>query len=167
MKKVRIASVLLGLGLVLGVANMNILAKQRTINNGRPVLLPLAPVDPRSLIQGDYMRLRYENEVFPDKEMAKDLPPKGAIILVVDEHNVGRFARLDDGGGLSDQEVRVRYRLRDAAGRMRLGAESFFFQEGDATLYQDAEYGVLHVGAQGATVLVGLADADHRLIERP
>ncbi|MFX7329222.1 GDYXXLXY domain-containing protein, partial [Acinetobacter baumannii] len=33
--------------------------KEMLLKEGQLVLLPLAPVDPRSLMQGDYMALRY------------------------------------------------------------------------------------------------------------
>ncbi|MFT6791681.1 MAG: hypothetical protein ACJA04_000891 [Cellvibrionaceae bacterium] len=43
--------------LVLGVLNYGIYQKQKIKDHGEIVLLELAPVDPRSLMQGDYMRL--------------------------------------------------------------------------------------------------------------
>jgi hypothetical protein len=45
--------------LVALVANGAIWQKEALIANGRPVFLELAPVDPRSLMQGDYMRLDF------------------------------------------------------------------------------------------------------------
>ena len=51
--------VFLGLALALGVPNYAIIQKERLLASGTPVLEELAPVDPRSLIQGDYMRLDY------------------------------------------------------------------------------------------------------------
>ena len=39
--------------------NAQILLKEHTRTSGNLVLLELAPVDPRSLMQGDYMTLRY------------------------------------------------------------------------------------------------------------
>lgn len=39
----------------LGVANGAIWQKEQLISTGRPIFLELAPVDPRSLMQGDYM----------------------------------------------------------------------------------------------------------------
>ena len=47
------------------------------------------------------------------------------------------------------------YRYR---GDLRLGAESFMFQEGDADLYSNARYGELKVDESGASVLIGLAE---------
>ena len=41
------------------VDNIGIADKENTIAKGQKVYVPLAPVDPRSLMQGDYMRLRY------------------------------------------------------------------------------------------------------------
>src|SRR5690606_17741733 len=46
--------------LVLGVVNYAIHGKERVIRNGEVVFLELAPVDPRSLMQGDYMALRFQ-----------------------------------------------------------------------------------------------------------
>ncbi len=51
--------VIAGLALVLGVTNYETWRKQQVVENGRQVLLQLRPVDPRSLMQGDFMRLRY------------------------------------------------------------------------------------------------------------
>ncbi|MET0351671.1 MAG: GDYXXLXY domain-containing protein, partial [Rhizobacter sp.] len=45
--------------LALAVANVGIARKEALIAHGRTVLVELAPVDPRSLMQGDYMRLNF------------------------------------------------------------------------------------------------------------
>jgi uncharacterized membrane-anchored protein len=44
---------------VLVVANLGIWQKEDLVANGQPVFVALAPVDPRSLLQGDYMRLNF------------------------------------------------------------------------------------------------------------
>ncbi len=46
--------------LVLGAVNWSIFAKERIKTHGERIYLALAPVDPRSLMQGDYMALRFE-----------------------------------------------------------------------------------------------------------
>ncbi len=48
-----------GLLLALAVANHGIVQRERILSDGRVLLLELAPVDPRSLMQGDYMALRF------------------------------------------------------------------------------------------------------------
>lgn len=165
MSHARLAAILLGLALVLGVTNYGIWQRQRVVESGRVLLLELRPVDPRSLIQGDYMALAYEDQAFPDQARAKQMPRRGRVVLSLDENDVGRFVRLDTGGPLAPNELRLRYKLRLDAGELRYGAESFQFQEGQAALYTDARYGILRVGPAGKSVLVGLADADRRRIE--
>ena len=61
MNKAPIPRVLTALGalLVLGALNLAIVAKERIKRSGEVIYLPLAPVDPRSVIQGDYMALRF------------------------------------------------------------------------------------------------------------
>ena len=55
----RTALVFAGLALTLGLTAVLVMDKERVVADGTPVLLELAPVDPRSLIQGDYMQLDY------------------------------------------------------------------------------------------------------------
>lgn len=158
--------VLAGMVLVIGAANYTIRDRQQVVDNGQPILLKLRPVDPRSLMQGDYMVLRYSAEVFPDAAQATNLPKRGAFIVKLDPDNVATYSRLDDGGPLTPAEVRLKYKLLDQYGSIRLGAESFFFEEGQASVYGGADYGVLHVDTAGNSVLVGLAD-EHRALIRP
>ena len=64
-------------------------------------------------------------------------------------------------------EARIKYKLVDRFGGIKLGAESFFFEEGQAQRFASAEYGVLHVDEAGNSVLVGLADENGTLIQAP
>ncbi|MCP4073671.1 MAG: GDYXXLXY domain-containing protein [Hyphomicrobiales bacterium] len=149
---------LTGLLVVLGVANYDIISKQKIVNEGREVLLKLRPVDPRSLIQGDYMILRYDKAAFPAKDVMEDLPYSGLIVITVDANNLASYARIDDGEVLGENEVYLRFRQRLKTGELRYGAESFFFQEGQADRFSKAKYGILHIDASGKSILVGLAD---------
>ena len=54
----RTVGVLGGLALVLAVAS-GIWQREQLLGSGRVVILELAPVDPRSLMQGDYMALTF------------------------------------------------------------------------------------------------------------
>lgn len=156
--------VVIGLILVLGAANYSIYVREQITASGRPILLELRPVDPRSLIQGDYMQLRYAAKTFPTQAIAEDMPRKGTYILKLDANNVASFARLDDGSPLTQDEVRLQYSDIIWIGELRIGAESFLFQEGQAQLFQEARFGVLRVDEDGNSVLVGLADENHQLI---
>ena len=157
--------VLAGLVLVVGAANYTIRDRQQVVDTGQPILLELRPVDPRSLMQGDYMTLRYAEKLFPNQSARGTLSRRGAFIVKLDADNVAKYSRLDDGTPLAMNEVRLKYKLLDERGSIRLGAESFFFEEGQADVYNGARFGVLHVDASGNSVLVGLADEGKVLLQ--
>jgi uncharacterized membrane-anchored protein len=165
-KLARILLLLGGLALVLVIANRDILAKRQTIAEGRLVLLEIRPADPRSLLQGDYMALRYAEQLMPQEEVAATLPRAGTAIVALDPDGVARFVRIDDDAALAAGEQRLRFKHARGSGTLQYGAEAFFFQEGDAALYNDAKYGVLRVDADGNSVLVGLADAGRNMLNR-
>ena len=73
---------------------------------------------------------------------------------------------MDDGTPLAPNEVRLRFKHRTMWGEPSIGAETFNFEEGQAEIYADANYGVLRVDETGTSVLVGLAD-EHRELIRP
>jgi len=159
-----------GLAVVLAVVNFQILAKQRVLDDGRTVLLALRPVDPRSLMQGDYMALRYAEALVP---VSKEAPAiDGRVVVALDRDGVASFRRFDDGRALAADEQLLRYKRRSPAGlearadntEIFIGAESFLFQEGHAETYAEARYGILRVAPDGSSLLAGLADAGHHRI---
>ena len=137
--------------LALVVMNLQIYKKEQILKDGQTVLLELAPVDPRSLMQGDYMRLRYGLA----RQVKGKLGNKGKLVLKIDDQQRGIFKRLADNTPLGENEQLLVYRNRD---NLRLGAESYFFEEGQAKRFERAKYGELKVDATGQSVLVGLRD---------
>lgn len=142
--------------LLLAAANWSIYMRERLLVDGRVVLLELAPVDPRSMMQGDYMALRFKvaNDAFGrvrTKEAAD-----GRIVLAVDERGVGTFARLDDGTRLADGEARIRYRIRNS--QPKLATNAFFFPEGRGGDYAKARYGEFRIATDGEAILTRLRD---------
>jgi uncharacterized membrane-anchored protein len=137
-----------------------IINKESTLAEGRTMLLRLVPVDPRSLMQGDYMKLRYAmaNEV-----PSAQLENKGCLVITLSTNNVASFVRVHKSEMLQSGEYLLSYRKR---GDLRLGAESFMFQEGDAAIYERARYGELKVDMEGSSVLVGLCGEDFQLLKR-
>lgn len=149
--------VLAGLLLVLGASNAIVLDKRRVLGSARLMLLELRPVDPRALLQGDYMQLDFTDTVsLPPAGV--DLPERGVAIMALDDAGIARFARLDDGKPLAASEARLAFAGRKPDGRLDFGTDAFFFQESDAELYADARYGMFRVDKAGKAVLVGLAD---------
>ena len=167
MKQARLAVALVGLALILALANWDIARKRTIVADGQILLLELRPFDPRSLLQGDYMALALVNEAMPDATAITGLPYRGTVILSLDEDRIGRYARLDDGTPLKADELRVRYRRHEdwRGARLDYGAQSFFFQEGEAERYENARYAVLRVAEDGGTVLTDLAGEDHAPIK--
>lgn len=146
-----------GLAVVLATVNFAIFDKERLIANGTTVLLDLGPVDPRSLIQGDYMRLDYALARGAEVRGGLGWPRTGRIVVRLDERGVAQFVRRHEGEALGPDERLLRYRVR--GGRLRVGSDAFFFQEGTAARYTGARYGELRVDDDGESVLVGLRDA--------
>ncbi len=142
----RIAAVLAGIA-ILVIVNWTIYARETLLAEGRLVLLELAPVDPRSLMQGDYMALRFRvaNEAFGPKSLRDGAD--GRIIVRLDERGVGRFVRHDDGTPLQPQELALRYRIR--GGRVKFATNAFFFEEGTAKRYEAARFGEFRVADTG------------------
>lgn len=145
---------LINLVIIMLVVNYHIVQKENTLKNGSTMLLRLIPVDPRSIIQGDYMALRYKIE---DTVPVKQLDEKGRIVVSLDKNNVASFVRLYTGEELESGEHLLLYRKR---GKIKFGAESFMFQEGDAKFYMNAKYGELKVDMSGNSILVGLRGED-------
>ena len=56
----RSAVAFISCAMVLALLNFSIVGKERQLESGKVVFLELAPVDPRSLMQGDYMALRFK-----------------------------------------------------------------------------------------------------------
>lgn len=141
--------------LILAAANWTIYARERLLAEGQVVLLELAPVDPRSLMQGDYMALRFAlaDELQNKARVSRD----GRVVVRLDERGVGRYARTDDGSALGEREMALRYRLRD--GRVKFASNGFFFQEGTAAQYSGARYGEARVAPSGELLITGLRDA--------
>lgn len=157
--------ILLGLSslLVLAAVNYAIWEKEQVLATGQTVLLDLAPRDPRSLMQGDYMVLNYRIERDLREQGIKDWPYSGLLVLNLDQRNIVTSAERYQNQALKPQQQLLRYR-KHRHQRLRLGAESFFFQEGHADAYSQAKYGELRVDARGDSVLIGLRDEQLRAL---
>ena len=138
------------------LANYSIYSRERLLTEGSVVLLHLAPVDPRSLMQGDYMALRFQVANDLRSRVAKEFPTDGQVVLTLDDRRIGSFARVDDGRPLAANEARMRYRVRND--QVKFATNAFFFQEGDAGLYSKARYGEFRAGADGESILTGMRD---------
>jgi len=158
--------VLLATIFILGIVNWSIIGKETHLAEGRIVYLELAPVDPRSLMQGDYMALRYKvanavHQALPKADeyhgwrQAVDASD-GYVVVRMDARQVGAFKELDSGRPLSEDELRLRFRVR--SGEVKFATNAFFFQEGHAPYYATAKYGQFRVDDKGELLLVAMYD---------
>ena len=158
--------ILAGFFLVLAYVAYNIADKERILARGELILLELVPVDPRSLLQGDYMRLQY---AIGDAVTRDSLGGRGYLVYRRGPDSTATFVRLQDRPEpTANGEGVLLFRRRRAgairAGSIRVGPESYFFQEGRAEAFARARYGGLRVDEAGEVVLVGLYDGNRRII---
>lgn len=149
-------SITFGLLLVLTAIFWAVWSNEQILRDGKVVLLELAPVDPRSLMQGDYMALRYALADEAQKLNLSDVND-GYLIVRINADRVASF--VDTANSLNDRvlkpdEVAIYYRMR--RGSLKLATNAFFFQEGKADIFAKAKYGEFRVGANGEPRLVGL-----------
>jgi uncharacterized membrane-anchored protein len=164
MKKYQWFILLLNLVLLLAYFNYSVVKKEELLKDGQLVLLELAPVDPRSLMQGDYMALRYSISENIDYENYEKMPKRGYCVVRIDSNGIAEKVRFQkDKTPLNDGEYIINYTL---SGNWRInvniGAESFFFQEGQAEKYEKAKYGGIKIDNNGNSLLIGLYDEQRK-----
>lgn len=151
------AAILAAAALVLVVANLAIWQKEDLVAKGRPVFVALAPVDPRSLLQGDYMRLNFRVPS-PDGDIGLSRAQRPSVVVRLDTRGVATAVRLDDGKPLAADEVRIELTPKD--GRWILVTDAWFFAEGEAQRWAAARFGEFRVDAHGRALLVSLRGAE-------
>jgi uncharacterized membrane-anchored protein len=143
----------------LGTLNFSIIGKERIKQNGEIIFLELVPADPRSLMQGDYMTLRFAlaNALHDDIGLSKGGASEGDIRYAPIKLDGKRIATLAPRG--NGAALKFRYRIRNGA--VWLGTNAFFFEEGSAAQFQPARYGEFRLDtATGEAVLTGLRDKE-------
>ena len=195
MRKLYILAVLV---LFLGGYALSVYRMETVLAEGKTILLPLAPVDPRAPLMGDYMALRYvvNNDIrnaLRRQSAAQGAAQKAAqmsaengggtdgsassptasansrnthdesrnaegfaVLRITNDPvpHAASFVRLDDGSPLQADEFLLAYRLRGY--EVLTAATAFYFQEGTASQYAGAKFGVFKLAPDGKTLLVGL-----------
>lgn len=145
------ASIVIGMLIVLVGINVSIWQKEQLIRTGAPVLVELGPIDPRSLMQCDFMRLGFR---LPDASRANGHANK--VIGQRDERGVTQLTRFDDGSALKAGELKIDLIRKN--GGLTLVTDAWFFAEGEGKRFEAARYGEFRVDASGKALLVGLRD---------
>lgn len=172
----------------------SIAKNERVLSSGEIVLMELRPADPRSIMQGDYMTLRFSvgdsvrYGAFVDSEeyegddyhiedeyeysQRQSYQLYDYCVVRLDNDRVASFVRLTNS---KDDVKEGEMLLRFSEGKSRwekyvyFGADSYFFQEGTGDKYSNARYGMLKVvttgGLTGTCSLIGLCGEDKKRIE--
>jgi uncharacterized membrane-anchored protein len=153
MKKYKWIIIFVNLLILLVSFNHSIFKKETLLSDGELILLELAPVDPRSLMQGDYMELRY---AISDDIETDSISKRGFCVVKLMANNIAKRVRIQENKTpLKKGEYLIKYKAKDWQG-LNIGAESFFFQEGEGEKYEVAKYGGIKVDDQGNSLLIGL-----------
>lgn len=151
--------------IALSVINWSIYKKEGLLETGKVVYLKLAPVDPRSLMQGDYMSLRFamanqidqallNNESFQSTLKAKE-GFEGLVDVQLDDKSIASFQKVNTTG-ITDNKTVLQFRLRK--GRVKFATNAYFFEEGSGSELTQARYGEFRVAENGELLLVALRD---------
>lgn len=134
----RTTGIWFGLFFVLVGAGWIIWSNERILADGRVVLLELAPIDPRSLMQGDFMSLNY---ALGNELRRKSAREDGYAVVRLDSRGVATLLRVQSEPlkplqALPNQsdtelpvidEIAIRYRIRNH--RPMVATNAFFFRK--------------------------------------
>ncbi|MEH8245129.1 GDYXXLXY domain-containing protein [Aeromonas veronii] len=159
----QLALLLSGLAILAGI-NATVWRYEHAMSSGEVVLLRLAPVDPRSLMQGDYMRLNYEIARELTSRDARATQNKGSDTLVIrlDAHQVATLVADGKPDRLASDERLLQ--VHQSERQWQIGPDAYFFEEGTGEQYETARYGEFRLQADGKTLLVGLRDEAYQPI---
>lgn len=151
---------------ILLTLNFVIYQKEKHLTEGRSILIKLAPVDPRSLMQGDYMALRFSiaqkiRASLPQTKYSHSwrryvVGNDGYVIVNIDKDNVGTFEAIYTNQTLNKNQTLLQYRIR--GGKVKFASNAFFFEEGTANAYEKAKYGEFKVNDKHELLLVSMYD---------
>ena len=162
---------------LLGAVNYKVQQFEDVLATGKPVVLKIAPADPRSLMQGDYMVLDYailselqQSQFSPESNESNEttgideLSPSGkkAYILVhLDKNHVATFceAQSETPTDFKHCTPNVYLPVRYKYWSPKLPSQEYFFAEGKERYYAQAEYAEYRF-KNGVLLLARLLDQD-------
>lgn len=98
--------------------------------------LKLTPVDPRSLLQGDYMELNYEICDRALEDIRKNNMSKGYINIKIDKNKIGQYISISE----KPQNKNISAYFAYNGIKLDININSFMFQEGKGYIYSKAQY---------------------------
>lgn len=145
---------------VVAISGWAVWQKEQLLALGRPAFVELAPVDPRSLMQGDYMTLRWRLPADVRQELDRlETSERPLVAARRDERQVLTLTHIVDAVRplAAGEEV---VQLSPKSGRWVIVTDAWFFRDGEAARWQRARYGEFRLLPDGRALLVGLRGAD-------
>ncbi|MBW7477218.1 GDYXXLXY domain-containing protein [Paenibacillus oenotherae] len=141
-----------------GFLTYQAVTSERLLRTGDSIKLELAPIDPRSLLQGDYVTLNYSISTLP-QSVASGLESRGSrqklkVVLAPDAKGVHVFKRLyQEGETLASDEI-VLNGTTSGWGPVYYGIETYFVPEGTGLeVERSARFAYIRVSANGNALL--------------
>lgn len=152
----------LTIGLLAVIFCCSVYSKEQLLRNGEVFYLRLTPVDPRSIMQGDYMELDYSvnNSIYYYLHNEKTGLKIMKFILSKDERGIAHSPEFYRGQPLAPNQIKVNLVKTKTWRQYSVAPTSFMFQEGHAEIYEKARYAVLKTDGSGKVLLTGLAFED-------
>lgn len=160
---------------LLGAVNYKVQQFEDVLATGKPVVLKIAPVDPRSLMQGDYMVLNYailsefqqsqvlseSNETTGIDESSRPSGKKAYILVHLDKNHVATFCEKQSEIPTDFKHCtpNVYLPIRYKGWFPELPSQDYFFAEGKGEYYAQAEYAEYRF-KDGILLLARLLDKD-------
>ena len=145
--------------------------KEQLLSGGAQITMRLAPADPRSLMQGDYMALNFEQgqavrALMDAMPACQSGSADCAALLEIGPDGLARAVSVAETANAGPEQLKIRVARGPRGiefGNFR-GRQGFFFQEGQAEAYSKAAYAALKVDAQGNASITDLLDAERKPI---
>ncbi len=160
------ALLLAGLLMALGSVLWDVRGKEQVMAQGQKIYIPLMPVDPRSLMQGDYMALRFAippqlQQQLGESATGWSLQSTRLAIASINAQGIAQLQRLAQIGQAANQtpnQNEITVPLKLLKGQWVVVTDAFFFPEGQGTPFQNARFGEFRTLPDGRMLLVGMAD---------
>lgn len=139
--------------LTVAVGGVLIYQYEQRLSQGQTMYAKLAPVDPRSLVQGDYMQLGYElSGVDADKIATENDRWRQAWVQIDGDR------RIVSADWQASTVHRTPLKLKYNGWQWHPAADSFLFAEGLGDCYAGAVFAKLSVAQDGQAMLVDVVD---------
>lgn len=148
--------------LALASTQWDVQHKEAVLADGQKIFMRLQPVDPRSLLQGDYMALRFAypahvHEALSAQQTTAPWLRRTLAVAQLSQDGVAEITRLA-APGETPGPGQVLLPLQLLKGQWVVVTDAFFFPEGQGAPLAQAQFGEFRALDQGRVLLVGLAD---------